>query len=286
MKFVKSKSWPWPVLRSCSADYPRSEFQYHVDLQKLEDSTRLHLTVKFYLGDRNLRQLIEKGRAKYALLISCSTTHFREYVSSEFSQIEWDAEDGRLAGRIDITPFIVAHRRIDNFRAPNWHADYDGRSFTIEPGSVLAVDEPSAHWIESANETRISSIFQIARDQNVTRGMWQCDLDRDPDFVTLLLNPADYERFQSARGRADANETAMYIMNGIYLPALAWSLAEADRADAGQLSDCRWFDALNAALARAGCRAVGVEGANRLLDAQLILQQPFARLPLLAESEA
>ena len=285
MKFVKSKSWPWPVLRFCSKDYPRGEFQSVVELEKLEDSTQLQLKAAFYLGDRNLRQLIEKGRAKYALLVSCSTTHFRRCLESETSPIEWYAENGWLAGRIEITPFIVAHRQIENFRASNWHDDYTGRSFTIQPGAVLAVDQPSMHWIESANEITISSVFQVAPDGNIDLGTWKCDWNRDPDFVSLLLHPTDYERFQSARRQAVAKSTAMYIMNGIYLPALTWLLVEADRVDAEELSEHRWFDALNAALLRTGCSEIGAEDANRLLDAQMVLEQPFGKLPLMHEVE-
>ena len=287
MKFVKSKSWPWPVLRLYSDDYPRSEFQFHADLDKLEHSTQVHLTARFYLGDRNLRQLVEKGRAKYALLISCSTTHFRQCLESEAPSIEWYAEDGWLAGRIEITPFIVAYRRIDNFRASNWHEDYAQRSFQIEPGAVLAVDQPSVHWIESANETPISSVFRVAQGDGVDIGTWKCDWNSDDDFVTLLLHPTDYERFQNARRQAAAKQTAMYIMNGVYLPALAWLLVEADRAGADDLSERRWFDALNSALLRAGCAEVGgTEEVDRLLDAQKILSQPFGKLPLLYELEA
>ncbi|MCY3567323.1 MAG: hypothetical protein OXH38_01750 [Chloroflexi bacterium] len=281
MRFVKSKSWPWPVLRPYSHDYPRSEFQSFVDLDKLEGSTQLRIRAEFYLGDRNLRQLIEKDRARFALLVSCSTTHSRRYLESGSSPIEWYSENGWLTGRVEITPFIVAHRQIDSFRTSNWHEDYADRSFSIEAGCVLAVDKPSVHWIEPANETPISSIFQIAQDQSVERGTWKCDLHRDPDFVTLLLHPDDYALFQDARRQASRMQTAMYIMNGIYLPALAWLLVEADRAGEEELGERRWFDALNSALSRAECSNVGTEDADRLLDAQRILQRPFGRLPLL-----
>ena len=285
MKFVKSKSWPWPVLRPYSHDYPRSEFQSYVDLDTIEDSTQLRVKADFYLGDRNLRDLIEKERARYALLISCSITHFRNYLESATSSIEWYAENGWLAGRIEITPFIVAHRPIDNFRASNWHEDYADRAFAVEPGSVLAIDQPSVHWVESANETPISSIFQTAPDQSIVRGMWKCDLHRDPDFVTLLLHPDDYGLFQDARRQANRMQTSMYIMNGIYLPALTWLLVEADRAGEDELGERRWFDALNSALSRAECLDIGAEDADRVHDAQSILQRPFGKLPLLYGTE-
>ena len=110
-------------------------------------------------------------------------------------------------------------------------------------------------------------------------------MHRDPDFVTLLLHSIDYERFQNARQQASAKQTAMYIVNGIYLPALAWLLVEADRAGTDELNQRRWFDALNSALLREGCTDVGAKEADRVLDAQKILQQPFGKLPLLHDVE-
>ncbi|MDE2744962.1 MAG: hypothetical protein OXI41_03095 [Chloroflexota bacterium] len=285
MKYVRSKSWPWPVLRHGSSDYKRSEFQCAPELNKIENTTQLHLEADFYLGDRNLTDLIAKDHARYGLLVSCSTTHFRKYLECAEPRIEWYAEDGRLAGRVEITPFVVAHRRIDNFKASNWHDDYANRSFTIEPGSVLAIDLSVSYWVVAADETPISSVFQVAADENMALGAWRCDWQRDPDLVTILLHPAELERFQEARSRAAASQTAAYILNGVYLPALAWLLTEADRAELDDLSGARWFEALTAALARAECRPLGERDSDRLLDAQKILRQPFGRLPLLQHQE-
>ena len=285
MKYVKSKSWPWPVLRQGSSDYKRSAFECSPVLSKIEGTTQLHVEADFYLGDRNLDDLISKGYARYALLVSSSTTHFREYRESTEPRIEWYAEDGRLADRVELTPFVVAHRRIDNFKASNWHEDYANRSFCIEPGSVLAIDVPVTYWVAAADETPISSVFQVAAEDDVSPGTWRCDWKRDQDLVTILLHPADFERFQDARSRAAASQTAAYILNGIYLPALAWLLTEADQAEQDDLSGSRWFEALTAALARVDCHPLGEPDANRLVDAQKILRQPFGRLPLLEHQE-
>ena len=103
---------------------------------------------------------------------------------------------------MEITPFVVAHSRIDNFKASNWHEDYTNRSFTIEPGSVLAIDLPVSYWVVAADETPISSVFQVAADENMAPGTWSCDWQRDPDLVTILLHPAERERFpRSAQPR-------------------------------------------------------------------------------------
>ena len=263
----------------------RSEFQCAPELNKIENTTQLHLEADFYLGDKNLTGLIAKGYARYSLLISCSTTHFRKHLESTDPRIEWYAEDGRLAGRVEITPFIVAHGRIDNFKASNWHEDYSDRSFAIEPGSVLAIDLPVSYWVVSADETPISSVFQVAADADVAPGTWRCDWQRDRDLITILLHPAEFGRFQEARSHAAARQTAVYILNGMYLPALAWLLTEADRAEQDDLAGARWFDALTAALARADCRPLGEPNADRLVDAQKILRQPFGRLPLLQHQE-
>ena len=73
----------------------------------------------------------------------------------------------------------------------------------------------------------------------------------------------------------------MYIMNAVYLPALVHVLQEADHDDDEDYSDCRWYRSLDTRLEDCERPQLG-KGQDRLDDAQRLLDQPFARLPLLA----
>ena len=90
----------------------------------------------------------------------------------------------------------------------------------------------------------------------------------------------DYERFVGARERVNNTADAQYVMNGVYLPALAWVLQEADK-DQESHEGQRWYRALQARLEGAKLRPFGEETADRLMDAQRLLNLPFPKMPLM-----
>lgn len=283
MKYVSTKTWPWPVLRDGSTDYERCEFQVEIGADLREGSTEVTLTAEFDLSDAALLAEIEAKRARYALLVVCTTTHFRTQVDSLVDQINWTAEEGLLADRVEVTPFVVATEKMTEFASRNWNADYSSRKYSLLPGSVLAVEPPSAFWIQPSDETPATTVFRTSRDVSQERDEWKCFLH--DNYVLIQFNPEDFDRFKVARARALADGTSNYLMNGVYLPALSWVLSEADK-DADTYRDYRWYGAVEDALSRIGCRPIGDgESANRLVDAQKILESPFGRLPFLSSLE-
>ena len=283
MKYVSTKTWPWPVLRDGSTDYERCEFQVEIEADLREGSTEVALTADFDLSDPALLSEIEAGRARYALLIVCTTTHFRTQVYGLVSQIKWTAKDGLLADRVEVTPFVVATEEMSEFASRNWNADYNGRKYSLLPGSVLAVEPPSAFWIQPSDETPATTVFRTEGDVSQERDEWKCFLHGD--YVLLRFNPEDFERFKVARARALTDGTADYVMNGVYLPALSWVLSEADK-DTEMYAEYRWYGAVEDALSRNGCKSLGDgDSANRLIDAQKILGSPFGRLPFLSSPD-
>lgn len=161
--------------------------------------------------------------------------------------------------------------------------DYGSLSFDVEPGAVLAEDEPKEYWVDTAEEAPVGSIFVIrpSDDSALSRGTWRCQIVHDK--VMLEMSTPDYERFLLARSRVNGTADASYIMNAIYLPALIWVLQEADKGEE-QYRDLRWYRALDARLSEKGYMPLSTANVNRLTDAQRLLQTPFARLPLLVET--
>jgi len=72
-------------------------------------------------------------------------------------------------------------------------------------------------------------------------------------------------------------------MNGLYLPALVAVLNEVDR-NPGDYREFRWFASLDQRLEQVGCPLLGKDNANRLVDAQTILDSPFAKMPMIADT--
>ena len=283
MKYVGTKTWPWPVLRFDSKDYQRCEFQVEVTPRMVEGSTSVTFEADFALSDKAILREIAKHKACYTLLIGCSSTHYRDYRNSYEPRIVWSLDNGVLADRVEVTPFVTTTKELANFISDNWHSDYEGMKFSLDAGAVLAMEPPRVYWIQSGDESPARTVFRTEEDDKQSPNEWTCDLNAE--YVVLKFNPEDYHRFKRARARAVADGTAEYIMNGVYLPALVIVLSEVDR-DADSYSHLRWFSALEDALARAGCSPIGDGGdSSRGVDAQKILGAPFGRMPLLAEPQ-
>lgn len=282
MRFDLSKSYPHPVLRPGSSDYPQAEFQVELELDRLRDGTALRVRGAFDLSDPELLALVDAGKANYVLRVLASKTHFRTAITGSDRIIEQTFADGQIHGLLVLSPFLVCTTRLPRFSVFGWHRDYASLCFDVEAGSVLAEDEPKEYWIDTAEEAAVGSIFTVhPSDHNPpATGTWRCRL-HEPKVV-LEMPRVDYERFTLARARLNGTVDAAYLMNGVYLPALIWVLQEAD-GNQEQYSDLRWYRALDERLHEVDRPRLGAEGADRLNDAQVLLRSPFGRLPLLSE---
>lgn len=277
MKFDPGKTYPHPVLRPESSDYPRAEFQVEVEFRKIRNSTESKVDVEFSLSDADLSRLVAQGYAQYVLVIRCPKTHFRFSEATAKSEFTVRLAAGSCFGRTEFSPFLVAVRRLPKLRATGWHEEYaDLPPVDIEPGAVLAVDTPKEYSVDNAEEAPIGSIFELI-EQDQDGGRWDCDLDRER--VAILMSGDDRGRFMEARQSDDQSE-ATYIMNSIYLPALHHVLVTAD-AERSQFEERRWFRCVSARMKEINTAALGKPGENRLRDAQSLLQHPFANLPFM-----
>lgn len=279
MRYDQNKAYPYPVLRPGSTDYPYAEFQAVLDVERIEQSTAVRVGAEFGLSDPDLLQLVAEDDAQYVLLVRVVATHHRSSHRSTEPLIVAEFPSGRLAGRTEVRGLLIAVRDLTAFCAAGWHSDYDGMSFDIRAGDVLAEDEPREYWIDTAEEAPIGSIFHLQKDPALPDGRWNCDLANDR--VVLRMSDGDYARFMEARSRINGTPDAMYVMNAVYLPAVLYALEEADRDEEAYV-DLRWYRSLNTRLVDCERPELG-QGRDRLDDAQRLLEQPFAGLPLLAD---
>ena len=280
MRFDPSKAWPYPVLRPAiyGDDYPHAEFEVEIDLQRVKGSTAVDVSVEFQLSDPNLRQLVEQGKARYALLVKASRTHCRELFESSDQSIKHSFSAGELSGRVEFTPFLVCTQALHRFKADSWHPEFSGRTFDIVTGAVLAVDEPKEYWIDTAEEAPLGSIFGHRPQADLPDGRWELDLAED--HVWIQMSEADDAKFEAARRQANNQPDGQYLMNGLYLPALLAVLNEVDQ-HMDNYQDYRWFASLDQRLKSVECQPLGTQNANRWIDAQKILDSPFSRMPLI-----
>lgn len=281
MRFDPEKSFPHPVLRPRSTDYERVEFEVEIKIERVEGTTAVRVAANFTMSDRDLLGLVERGTARYSLVLRCPTTNFRRDLSAPNPHVEQEFSHGEIAGELEITPFCVAAKPIAGFRADRWNADYDGREFNLPEGAVLAMDDSVTHWIDTADDGHIGSIFDLVPYDMAVRGQWSCGLSEDR--VAIRMHPEDYQRFFDARERLGSSSADWYyLMNGVYLPAVLYLLDVVD-SEPREHESKRWYASLETRLEGLKCAPIGDGSSERLKDAQAILENPFRGLPLLGE---
>lgn len=285
MKFDAAKAWPYPVLRPAAYgdDYPDAEFEVEIEPILEIGSFKVLLKAEFEMSDPDLLDLVDKRKAKYALLVKASATHCRRLFSAFEPHIQDSFEPGELSGRIEISSYLVCIENLNGFQASGWHPDFDGLAFDIPAGAVLAeYGPPERYWIDPADEKPLGSILAHKSRKNLQDGLW--DIDLHEKCIYIVTSEADYVRFENARAHASLKaEESQNLMNGVYLPALVAALYEIDK-NTDSYSEYRWFASLVRRLDEAGCPAFGESGANRLMDAQKLLELPFSRIPVIANA--
>lgn len=290
MRFDPAKSFPHPVLRPGSSDYRKAEFEVGIIVERVELTTALRITADFKLSDPDIAALVQSERAHFLLIVRCPRTNFRAVYraavdcqddsSLAVGVLTARFRDGEIASSVEVTPFCVAGCALPEFRARNWNEDYDGLRFDLQEGAVLAMDTPEAYWVDTADESPIGTMFRLTKDPKAEEGLWSCVPEEDR--VELRMHPRDHTKFTEVRRRV-GTASEDYLMNSVYLPALTHLLVLVE-ADPSEYESYRWFETIAKRLNEVdGCRPIHDRGADRLMDAQRILEAPFARLPVLRE---
>ncbi len=282
MRFDQSKAWPHPVLRppAYGNDYPDAEFEADIDVLKTPGSTSVSVKVVYQLSDPDLLRLIESDRANYVLLIRATGTHYREAIVSGQDNVDQQLPSDALLGRVTLSPFVVCREDVEEFRSAGWHPDFGTRSYEIRRGTVLAEDMPKDYWIDIADEKPLGSIIGHKSASSIGDGHWKIEID--DDRIWIVMSNADSEQYNKARDRVNETSEGQYLMNGLYLPALVTALHKIDQ-DAKGYFDCKWFASLDKRLEDIGGSELGTN-ADRLVDAQKILEAPMLRMPLFREA--
>ena len=131
-------SFPHPVLgvaNEVSSEIKRIEKD---DISINPKSHSYEIRVKLSFDDEVLRQLIQDDKAEFICEATCSNTLYRKIIRSEKPKIEFEILRKQVKGRIDFLCLLVAKENIESYSNTNFHSDYNGFSFEVEQGEVLA----------------------------------------------------------------------------------------------------------------------------------------------------
>lgn len=275
--FGQTSSHPILRPREHGSDYQTAEFVTRITGNRTTGSVAIRITATFHLSDPCLLELVENQAAEHVLLVKSTRTRFRKAYRSFEPRIDTEFR-GELSERVVLSSFLVCCDEQIGFTAHDWVQQFSGVSFDLQPGDILAVDKSKECWIGVSHEGFTRSIF--AHEQtHCMDGQWKCNMENHR--ILIQMSESDSMRFLRARKQIKNSSDIQYLTNGLYLPVLIHVLNAADR-NPYAYTKYSWFTSLDGRLRDLGCRPLGALHACRATDAQLVMEHPFTRMPLLA----
>ncbi len=170
------KKYPYPVLLPKGDDYVGCRFEVEIKSHKTPTEIVYHLEASLDCPD--LRAVVDRGDAAVILHVECPQSAFRKSFAIPLGAADLQPHSTNdLSGKIFLCPFIVAQRELHDYRSDSFNPEYDGFSFNIRCGSILAEGEQLIDYADT-----------------VTR-----DIDFKPDIFSVVPytpQPEDGERMK------------------------------------------------------------------------------------------
>jgi hypothetical protein len=131
-------SFPHPVLGVANDISSEIKMIDSNDISINPSNHSYEIKVKFTFEDEILKQMVQDGKAEFVCEATCSNTLYREIIRSNKPKIEFEILRKQVKGRVEFVCLLVASENIESYTNTNFHSDYNGFSFEIEEGEVLA----------------------------------------------------------------------------------------------------------------------------------------------------
>lgn len=132
---INDLSFPYPVLGIGDDILPKPTFKGEPKVES--DTVNYTFTVDFDMMSPTIQQIVSFGSATYLCEVTCSSTLFRKSFRSQTTHFEIVIPKTHLGGRVEFQFTITVTKPIKDYTNPQFHEDYKGFSFDLEPGDLL-----------------------------------------------------------------------------------------------------------------------------------------------------
>lgn len=272
MKYAINKTFSHPVLREGSLDYENSAFQPIITSEIVEGGT-LIVDVTFMLSEGCVQELISQGKATYVVMVYCSMTHTRTFYKTREKNIREELPAVAIHGRVEVSAFIIAEQKIDDFFSSNMNKEFGGVHFTITSGDVLAVAPPHIFIVESPN-IPIGAVIEVVLIADRSSPNFSVSLEHE--IIRIEMGSEEKLKFDFAR---DNKRLLPHIFLGFYVPTIAEALRLMSKDD-GLDEDRKWSRVIRSACDNADppVKIMNLEDGDFLNEAQRLLRYPLEKL--------
>lgn len=132
---INNLSFPYPVLGIRDDILPKPSFIGEPIVES--DPLNYTFTVNFDMANPAIQQIVDSGSAIYLCEVTCSNTLYRKSFRSQYTHFEIVIPKTHLGGRVDFQFTITVTKPIKAYTNPQFHEDYQGFAFDLEPGDLL-----------------------------------------------------------------------------------------------------------------------------------------------------
>lgn len=270
---IINRLYPYPVLWKNNDDYINSSFDCDIDIKRSFEVVTIQ--VKFKLKNKLIDELIENGRAEYLVHIESPATSYRLIKTSAQKEIYFDLKDKHLLGTISLCPFVVVKEKIENYYNPKFNLDYEGITFSLDIGNILAIGSQYKFTVEKNSEklADVPSIFTVYKREDDDSIDMKVEINSDK--IRIGLNRDVYENYnQIVSLQMSMIDT---VNTAILFPVLIY-VVEQLKGRTEEYEDYRWFQALKRMLKK---NSIELEDAvnddESIMLAQKIMYMPISK---------
>lgn len=269
----RSRMFPYPILREQCIDYNNSIIKSNLLYDSIGNN--IELKVEFIVNNDEIKKMIEEKVLSYALHIECGTTSFRKLYCNFNEVFNIEIPYSKLCNKVEVSCFIVANSNLSEFKIMDFNKDYEGLSFNLDKGSIIAIGNV---WSLDINKDKdelgkLPSIFSVVMKKDLDRDF---EININQDKIKILLSEENFINYKRL-SKNKKNEPLIHSL--IVLPALINVFNELILSE-GEGYDHRWKIGLEKSLEKYkidinNIERLKSEGAVRL--SQLILEMPLKR---------
>ena len=233
---MRSNKWsfPYPILTKGRDDYEMSSFSL-TEEEHTTEKTEFIFRFSYILTCPGLSEYIANSHANVILFVESSLTRYRQrfVFPSSSTSIEAPIQKDALAGRVSFTAFIVANGD-PHFALPEFNqAYYQGVSFDIRKGDILAESETISIPLDDSELLKpVSSIFDIGQAAEGEKGVLTA---YDDHKISIRLPQDVYRKYDKLKHSHHQLRRTLSAI--ITLPALVEAI---ELIDSPNYEDCRW----------------------------------------------
>jgi len=263
--------YPLPILRPAEYDnnYVYSDFSFSLEVN--QENTPHSLTVDFEIKHDDIDRLVREKKATVSLAIHCEPTYLYDVIDlSNTAHQTVIFDEQRVFGSVYFTLIVKALRVISDFRPKHLEPGFEGLSFNVKKGDILAISEEYQHYYSLPSLQLGADIFELEEEPELADMEFEVELTESKIKIGVgtKLNALVQKNMNTEAGRVNN-------ISSIYFPALVevLYLMQSEKYDTGYA----WYEAVSTAMQSVGA-PVEENNWEPLAVAQRLLRFPYESL--------